>query len=205
MPPESRGTVPRSVSRGLSQGLHGLRSAKVATKSRKGWSRLRGGRYSWGSYRPICLAGRRTARGQWLPVPLQLRNWCETVTLRVSGGGRGGGGRREGSPQQAGLLESGAGWRFLWFLRLQLLSVKSSSAHLPGCGLLQSPSPEALSSSRPGAVATGTTPQRPSTKALSRLSCQTEEVEMGTQPQDATLQSLWTWCAVLSFLQVLNL
>ena len=130
VPPESRGTVPRSVSRGLSQGLHGLRSAKVATKSRKGWSRLRGGRYSWGSYRPICLAGRRTARGQWLPVPLQLRNWCETVTLRVSGGGRGGGGRREGSPQQAGLLESGAGWRFLWFLRLQLLSVKSSSARM---------------------------------------------------------------------------
>lgn len=28
-------------------------------------------------------------------------------------------------------------------------------AHLPGCGLLQSPSPEALSSSRPGAGALG--------------------------------------------------
>lgn len=55
VPPESRGTVPSSVSGSLSQGLHGLRSAKVATKSRKGCPRLRGGRYSWGSYRPPYL------------------------------------------------------------------------------------------------------------------------------------------------------
>lgn len=35
--------------------------------------------------------------------------------------------RRKRRESPAGLLESGAGWRFLWFLRLQLLSVKSSS------------------------------------------------------------------------------
>lgn len=37
--PENRGTVPSSLFRGLSQGLHGLRSAKVAAKFRKGLAR----------------------------------------------------------------------------------------------------------------------------------------------------------------------
>lgn len=108
VPPESRGTVPSSVSRGLSQGLHGLRSAKVATKSRKGWPRLRGGRYAWGSYRPICLAGQRTARGRWLPVPLQLRNWCETVALGSQEEEEGGG--EEEEEEEKGVPSRQASW-----------------------------------------------------------------------------------------------